>query len=41
MVDWKTGLELALSEKAMKSLEFLRTSSTGTLGRKVKNSENS
>ena len=31
MIEWKKGLELALNEKTLKSLEFLRTSSTGTL----------
>jgi len=31
MIEWKKGLEL-LNEKALKSLEFFRTSGTGTLG---------
>jgi len=29
MIDWKKGLEL-LTEKALKSLEFLRTCGAGT-----------
>jgi len=30
MINWKKGIEL-LNEKALKSLEYFRTSDTGTL----------